>query len=217
MDLEKIMSAGGMVDVKHHMDVRKDIIVTAKKIRAELGNKMSILDDFMLALFGALSKLSVLDAVEEGFQDATRELRDLIIGIRKESKEVESHPFYAFMTDAIKKNPCPAEEIYTDYYFARHSLEYAEFALQRYVDNRKAVVSAALQEANIDALEVRLTELVDPDEIYRLTELIITRFLIASPSKIFLQCLTDQCILSDLYHDKNTRYVFQHMIDADIE
>lgn len=214
MELETMLKASGSVEVEEHIKLRRETLLTVKKMRGKLGVRGDLVDEYILAMFKALSKISVLDAVDEGYQDAATELRDLVIGIHKDHVSVISHPFYNTAKEYISLYPCPSDDIYTDFYCSCLNLEYTDFALKRYMDNRETVVSEALNEANIEEVKARMNEVADPKDLEQLCDLICRHFIIAFPAKIFIQCMTDQRVLCDLQQDNKSRYVFQHMIDA---
>lgn len=217
MDIEKILSACGAVDVAELAVVRKEFIGFTKGIRDSLGENSKILDDFMLALLTAINKISVLDAVDGVFDNATEVLRNLIKGVRDGDAEVTSHPFYPTLSEYVSKHPCPVLDLYLDYYSACLHILYSEFAVKQYLEGKEAELRTAATEANIISLKARLLEFVEPDVVEQIYEHTYKRFLVTSPSKLFLQCMTDSYIFSCLNHSSDGKYIFQFILDGDVE
>lgn len=213
MELEKIMTAGGHISMEDQAIYYKELNSILKIIHKELGDKSGLLDDYISAMLKAFQSISVMDAVEDGFQDATAEIRELIMGVRDNNNGITSHPFYSIVSSYISEHPCPSEKLYVDYYCGRLFIEFTDFSLNRFLDKRAAFIRSAMEAAHIDEIKAQIAELIDPDLLSKFYELICKRYLIASPSKMFLQCMTDQHVLNCLAQDNDSRYVFQHIIE----
>jgi len=188
-------------------------VLLLQKIRSDLGAKKHLLDDFLYGMLVAFNKISVIDAVDEGFQDATAEFRNLVIGIRDGDDSLSGHPFYPTLWDYIIKNPCPDERVYVDYYCASLFVEFTDFALTRYLRNRETHIKAEMDAANIDALKAGIAEVVDIATLDKLYDLIYKRYIIASPAKIFVQCMNDQHLLCNLFKAGDSQFVYQYILD----
>lgn len=217
MDITKIVSAGGMVNIQELLGTHKKLMRTINNIRMTLGKQSDLLDNYILGVLTAINKISVLDAVDEGFQEASMELRELCAGIRDGAENVVLHPFYPMLKEYMDKHPCPNVGIYVDYYCAGVSIEYAEFALNRYLENRKMQLQEKMKEAQVDILKGRLMELVDHAVLVRLCDLLCQRFFVSSPSKVFIQCMADQYVLNCLTQNGNSRHVLQYILADETE
>lgn len=215
MEFEKMMFTADIEDLEEISRIKRETLSTVRKLRLKLNDQGNLIDEFALGMLRAFLKISVFDAVETGFQNASDTLRELCIGIRDGNEAVSTHPFYPTLCQYISKHPCPKDSIYVDFYCASMVTDYAKFSLNEFIRNRKAALNEVAKEANIEQLMSRLIELVGQAEFDRLYDSLYRRFTFASPSRVFLQCMADQWVLNCLSQSGDSRYVFQYILDEE--
>lgn len=214
MDITKIAEHDGSADIDKLMSVSNDIIACIKKLRSLLGDKNKLLDKFIFGVLSALNQTAASDFTSGTFDNINGELRRLCTDIRGGMEHPE-HPFYKTLKAYIDANPCPVSDIYVDYYCAAVSLDYAKFALDGYIEQRRESTAAVLEEERIAELATELERFIPPSALEELCGLIYKRLIIIPSANVFLQSIADQFILSCLLEDKpSSRYVFQYLLDA---
>lgn len=213
MDIIKIAEHDVSADIEALALISNDIIGCVKRHRTILGERSGLLDKFILGVLKLLNNSGAFDYTSGAFDDINSELRGLCVAVR-DGKNYSKHPFYPFLKAFINDNPCPAPEIYVDYYCAAVSLQYSEYALNKYIEKRKQSLTAILEEAQITELAAELEKFIPSSDLEELCSLMFKRLVITPASNVFLQSAADQLILSYLLEDNTSRYVFQHLLDS---
>lgn len=187
------------------------------KLRARLGSKAYLLDQYIATLMKAVNRTSAYDAATSGFE-CISELRGICRDVICREKENMDRPFYEQAEDFIETNPLNCREVST-----RISL-YTVLLLGNYMETmaerfRKELESDLLEEfdlADFQKLRDRLyDELGGTKEMDRADRLFRQSFMTVSPLACWLQGIADALLGDLISRDReSSRFILQLLLDG---
>ena len=202
-----------------HLDrAFEEFLGQSRLIRDGLGKQSYIFDRYLSLLFGAVTAKPVGDISEECTAADSSLLMCLEI-IRHNPKRTDN-PKYDLMKSYIDANPLPYQEEATQQALYCAALD---GGLLKHEANLFSEELTEAFRAAADIVELRdlyrkiCAVLGGENEMEKLNILFRQRFLIAPPTAVFLQCMTNRLISLLLRRDFETsKQVFQIILDGNI-
>ena len=193
-----------------------ELIELTRSIRNKLGCRKYMVDWYVLTLLEIANTFSLSDLVGDG-TDAGDRLYTLIIQSMRREKPAAHTRIGDAIDEYIQKHPLPflEEETRVAVYMADLSDLYLEHAAQRYVEEKEHIVRCQYDHVYIDQQFEAIVGIIgNEEEMIRLNELILTRFMKVKPLEAYLQGYTAAFMDNLTHRDIQTdRTVLQILLD----
>lgn len=210
-----------------------DLLLLATEIRAKLGGEGYLVESYLSHFFQAVIASSSQDAASDGYE-VSSELRDLCFyvldaasGDSSEHKhrplqltdtgaEAEEHPFYPEVKRNFEEHSDQSAQRFTvvDRHYALLAEEFLQYAMSRFLSDKKENVTEALQNADLNMLYDRISAVIGEPPMERLNRMLKEQFLAVPASMGFSYGLSCALLDSLVYEDSETgKQVFQLLMD----
>lgn len=209
-----------------------DLLRLAAEIRTKLGGEGYLIESYLSHFFQAVIASSSQEAVSDGYEISS-ELRDLCFYVLDAASgdsehkhrpfqltdtgtEAEEHPFYPEVTRNFEKHSDQSAQRFTvvNRHYALLAEKFLQYAMSRFLSDKKENVTEALQNADLNMLYDRISVVVGEPPMERLNRMLKEQFLAIPASMGFSYGLSCALLDSLVYEDSKTgKQVFQLLMD----
>lgn len=187
-------------------------------IREKLGDKQTLLTEYLETVFDAISKTNIETSATLGFSNCARELREVCVNVMSGDNKNTQHPFYQTAKRYIDTHPLQFEDNQSkiEAYTIALKGSFNKYAAEKFYKE----FSGKLENGHI----ARITELYKElcgilgteEPIEHLNAIIKKDFIIVPVMASFAQGIIDAAVLSLLYQEPETgKYVFEMPLDIE--
>ena len=210
-----------------------DLLLLATEIRAKLSGEGYLIESYLSHFFQVVIASSSQDAASDGYE-VSSELRDLCfyvldaasgdssshkhrpLQLTDTGAEAEEHPFYPEVKRNFEEHSDQSAQRFTvvDRHYALLAEEFLQYAMSRFLSDKKENVTEALQNADLNMLYDRISAVIGEPPMERLNRMLKEQFLAVPASMGFSYGLSYALLDSLVYEDSKTgKQVFQLLMD----
>ena len=210
-----------------------DLLQLASEIRTKLSGEGYLIESYLSRFFQAVIASSSQEAVSAGYE-VSSELRDLCFYVMDAASgdssshkhrpfqltgtgtEVETNPFYPEVKRHFEERPDQSAQRFTvaNRHYALLSEEFIQYAMSRFLSDKKEIITEVLQNADLNMLYDRISAAVGEPPMERLNRMLKEQFLAVPASMGFSYGLSCALLDSLVYEDSETgKQVFQLLMD----
>ncbi len=193
-----------------------EFLEQSRFIRGRLGKQAYLFDQYLSLLLESANCKLAYDAASDGF-DGEAPMFTMCLEILRHKPKDTANPVYDTMKAYIDANPLPYQEDGTKraMYCAMLSGDLIENAVKLFKEELTDRFREVVDIVDLRDLYRKICAILgSEDDMEKLQLLFRQRFLIATPTAVFMQGTADQLIYSLLHRDRETsKQVFQLILD----
>lgn len=187
----------------------------AKEIRAQLGDKKYLLDNYLSMFFEAANSELAQDTANRGF-DKFSELYSICYKIYDKKPFDEENEFYNKVKKIMDKSPLPYQEKQTKIYIycVKLSNDFTEYVTEKFMRRIDDNLRKDMDFSGFKGYYSEICDLICEEKMEELNLLLKNNFIIAPFLKTFFQAIKNQVLFCLIHRDKETsKQVFQLILD----